>query len=470
MIAIIQVLRSIVGVDGVETWDELNQRWQAILGRSLVSLPTPPVMVYPRTQSQLAAIMTCAHRHGWRVLPCGLGSKLHWGGVVSGVEIVVSTARLTQLVEHAVGDLTFTAEAGMPFAIAQSQLNQSRQHLAIDPNFAHTATLGGILATADTGSLRHRFGGVRDRVLGLSIVRCDGEMVKCGGRVVKNVAGYDLMKLFTGSFGTLGVISQVTLRVYPQAEAFGAWIGVGESTAIAQTATALLASTLTPTTIDLLSPQCVNDLKLGHGMGLVVTFESLTDSVQWQGDRLTTMGESVGLCTQIIGDRTLYDSLWHGLKRQMDGDGVEALSNVIDPSSSSKCIREPINSDHVSILCKLGIRSTEAVTLFTQLDTILAIPWFGQIHMGSGLGRLRFNYPGSLTPATIDQLVNKLLAVRTYCHQFKGFLTILDAPIRLKQKMDVWGYMGNALTIQQSLKQQFDPLQLLSPQRFLGDL
>ncbi|MFM7546593.1 MAG: hypothetical protein ACKO3I_08825, partial [Synechococcales cyanobacterium] len=83
---------------------------------------------------------------------------------------------------------------------------------------------------------------------------------------------------------------------------------------------------------------------------------------------------------------------------------------------------------------------------------------------------LRLNYPGSLTPATIDQLVNKLLAVRTYCHQFKGFLTVLDAPIRLKQKMDVWGYMGNALTIQQSLKQQFDPLQLLSPQRFLRDL
>ena len=205
-------------------------------------------------------------------------------------------------------------------------------------------------------------------------------------------------------------------------------------------------------------------------MGLVVTFESLTDSVQWQGDRLTTMGESVGLCTQISGDRTLYDSLWHELKIQMDGDGVQALSNVIHPSSSSTWSREPIDSDHVSILCKLGIRSTEAVALFTQLDTILAIPWFGQIHMGSGLGRLRLNYPGSLTPATIDQLVNKLLAVRTYCHQFKGFLTVLDAPIRLKQKMDVWGYMGNALTIQQSLKQQFDPLQLLSPQRFLRDL
>ena len=208
-------LESIVGVDGVFAWDTLTETQrspilQATLPGSLVSH-----LVYPSTPEALAAVMTYADQQGLRVLPCGKGSKLHWGGLAEKINLVISTERLNRLVDHAIGDLTVTAEAGIKFSDLQELLRKSGQFLAIDPHYPDQATLGGILSTADTGALRHRYNSVRDMVLGLSFVRSDGQLVKAGGRVVKNVAGYDLMKLFTGAYGTLGIITQVTLRVYP---------------------------------------------------------------------------------------------------------------------------------------------------------------------------------------------------------------------------------------------------------------
>jgi glycolate oxidase FAD binding subunit len=122
---------------------------------------------------------------------------------------------MQQLIEHAVGDLTVTVEAGMQFAHLQAQLAKLGQFLALDPDFPQSATMGGIVATASTGSLRQRYGSVRDQLLGINFVRADGQVASAGGRVVKNVAGYDLMKLFTGAYGTLGAISSVTFRVHP---------------------------------------------------------------------------------------------------------------------------------------------------------------------------------------------------------------------------------------------------------------
>ena len=172
-------------------------------------------LVYPNTPEELAAVISYAKQQGLRVLPCGRGSKLHWGGLVDGVNLVISTERLNQVIDHAIGDLTVTAEAGIKFSDLQKMLRKSGQFLAIDPHYPDHATLGGIISTADTGALRHRYNSIRDMILGISFVRSDGQLVKAGGRVVKNVAGYDLMKLLTGAYGTLGIITQVTLRVYP---------------------------------------------------------------------------------------------------------------------------------------------------------------------------------------------------------------------------------------------------------------
>jgi glycolate oxidase FAD binding subunit len=427
-------LTSIVGESGVTLWDAIAPDRQHQIQRSLTPNPAVSAIVYPQSQAELAAVIACAQQNGWGILPSGAGSKLDWGDRVQNVDLVVSTARLNQLIEHAVGDLTVTVEAGMRFADLQATLATAGQFLAIDPMFPQQATIGGIVATADTGSLRQRYNSVRDQLLGLTIVRSDGQLAKAGGRVVKNVAGYDLMKLFTGSYGTLGIISQITFRVYPLPAASQTIILSGEADAIAKATSTLRSSALTPAAADLLSASVVRDLAIGTNFGLAVRFQSIESSVAQQIDRLRQVGETLGLTSQTI-DSAGDAALWEQLRERMSAGGqAEAIT------------------------CKIGIKPSESMTLLALLAE-LAPDAGGQIHTASGLGRLVC--AASTSP-------DQILKLRSHCEANRGFLSILQAPAALKQQVEVWGYVGNAIDLMHRLKQQFDPQSLFSPHR-LGD-
>jgi glycolate oxidase FAD binding subunit len=435
-----QELESIVGTAGICLQQYTEVFWQERVEKAVVPGTKIDCTVYPNTQEELAAVIEAARNNRWGVLPCGSGSKLDWGGLVkldpanppgAGAIAAVSTARLNRLVEHAVGDLTVTAEAGMKFADLQLLLAAAGQFLPIDPAYPQQATLGGIVATADAGSLRHRYRGVRDLLLGMTFVRSDGKIAVAGGRVVKNVAGYDLMKLFTGAYGTLGVISQVTFRVYPLPESSGTVVLTGEVNALSQTAQILLSSALTPSAIDLLSPQLVAKLGLGKGAGLIVRFQSIAPSVKQQSARLLEVGEKLGLQGTSCCENE-EDQLWQRLPETMWDSGTKS-----------------------AIICKIGIRPSEAVTAINELPVQDAL-----IHAGSGLGVLRFE------AATADTL----LQVRRGCEAKGGFLTVLAAPPDIKQQLDVWGYNGSAIDLMRRIKQQFDPENLLSPHRFISGI
>jgi glycolate oxidase FAD binding subunit len=459
-----QELESIVGTAGICLRQYTEVFWQERVERAVAPGTKIDCTVYPNTQEELAAVIAWAGQNRCAVLPCGSGSKLDWGGLVkldsdppqppltrgeqdvvkvplfkgdlggspdaAGL-VAVSTSRLNRLVQHAVGDLTVTAEAGMKFADLQLLLAAAGQFLPIDPAYPQQATLGGIVATADAGSLRHRYRGVRDLLLGMTFVRSDGKISAAGGRVVKNVAGYDLMKLFTGAYGTLGVISQVTFRVYPLPESSGTVVLTGEVNALSQTAQILLSSALTPSAIDLLSPQLVAKLGLGKGTGLIVRFQSIAPSVKQQSARLLEVGEKLGLQGTSCCDNE-EDQLWQRLPETMWDSGTKS-----------------------AIICKIGIRPSEAVTAINELPVQDAL-----IHAGSGLGVLRFE------TATADTL----LQVRRGCEAKGGFLTVLAAPADIKQQLDVWGYNGSAIDLMRRIKQQFDPENLLSPHRFISGI
>src|ERR687885_765143 len=295
MKAIAQKLASIVSESAICDWEHLPSMCQERLKRANPSENIPSCMVYPHTVEELKSVMSCAHSNGWSVLPCGSGSKLGWGGIGKNIDLVVSTERLNRVIEHAVGDLTVTVEAGVKFADLQEILIKTSQFLPLEPAYPQDATIGGIVATADSGSLRHRYGGVRDMLLGISFVRSDGQIAKAGGRVVKNVAGYDFIKLFLRSYGTLGILTEVTFRVYPVQEASGTVVLIGEKEAIVSATKTLLASALTPTAVDLLSTQLVTQLSLGQGMGLIIRFQSVKESVKEQSSRLLEVGQKLGL-------------------------------------------------------------------------------------------------------------------------------------------------------------------------------
>ncbi|MFN6537034.1 MAG: FAD-binding oxidoreductase [Nostoc sp. EkiNYC01] len=421
-------LTSIVGEENaVCLWENVELNQQKRIQRAIASGNLPSCIVYPRTQEQLAAVLATAHKNNWRVLPCGSGSKLSWGGLAKGIDVVVSTERINQLIEHAVGDLTVTVEAGMKFSHLQALLANSRQFLALDPTAADSATIGGIVATGDTGSLRQRYGSVRDQLLGITFVRADGEIAKAGGRVVKNVAGYDLMKLFTGSYGTLGVISQVTFRLYPLQEASATVVLTGKADAVSQAADTLRGSALTPIQADLLSTKLVSSLGLGKGLGLIARFQSISESVKEQSNRVVEVGEKLGLDGAIYVDGH-ETSLWERLQ---------------------KLIRSPVQESVIT--CKIGVLPTAAVEILSQVE-------LGLIHISSGLGLLELE----------DK--NQVLIMRDRTQANSGFLTILDAPVGVKEQVDVWGYTGNGLGLMRGIKEQFDSKNILSPGRFVGGI
>ncbi|MEH2182516.1 FAD-binding oxidoreductase [Nostoc sp.] len=434
---------SIVGKENaICFWENIELGQQKRIQQAIASGNSPSCIVYPRSQEQLAAVITTAHTNNWRVLPCGSGSKLTWGGLVKGIDVVVSTERINQLIEHAVGDLTITVEAGMKFSDLKALLAKSRQFLALDPTAPESATVGGIVATGDTGSLRQRYGSVRDQLLGITFVRADGQVAKAGGRVVKNVAGYDLMKLFTGSYGTLGVISQVTFRVYPLPEASATVVLTGSAEAVSQAADILRGSALTPVQADLLSTKLVSSLGLGEGLGLIARFQSISESVKEQSNRVLEVGEKLGLDGAIFADSD-EASLWQRLQKRIHFTATDSV-----------------------ITCKIGVLPTAAVEILTQVE-------LGLIHIGSGLGLLQLEDKNQVLEVR-DRLgftggdAYGGLRLRTQAN--KGFLTILSAPKAVKEQIDVWGYTGNALPLMRRIKEQFDSKNILSPGRFVGGI
>ncbi|GAA2648944.1 FAD-binding oxidoreductase [Nonomuraea recticatena] len=176
----------------------------------------PRWVALPETTEEVAAIMTAAAEHDLAVVPVGGGSKLHWGPPPERCDVLLDTCCLNQVLEHAEGDLVVRAQAGVTMEALARTLAARGQELALDVP-VEGATVGGTLATALPGPRSFRYGGARDLLIGITVVLADGTVAHSGGKVVKNVAGYDLGKLFTGSYGTLGVIAEATFRLHPLA-------------------------------------------------------------------------------------------------------------------------------------------------------------------------------------------------------------------------------------------------------------
>jgi glycolate oxidase FAD binding subunit len=205
--------------------------------------------VTPESYEEVAELLRESGEAGRAVRPAGAGTKLGWAGEQSGAAL--STARLDRILEHNAGDLTAVLQAGVPLARAQEAFAAAGQMLALDPP-GKDATIGGIVATGDSGPLRHRYGGPRDLVIGIAVALSDGTIARAGGKVIKNVAGYDLAKLFTGSFGTLGVILEVAVRLHPLPRARATAVGHGDDPdALAQAASTLARAPLELESLDI---------------------------------------------------------------------------------------------------------------------------------------------------------------------------------------------------------------------------
>jgi glycolate oxidase FAD binding subunit len=429
--SIAQTVESLLGASQVARCESLTEPMKGAVARAIAADQRPACIVYPQTPEQLAAIVACAHQHQWRLLRCGHGSKLDWGGLVKGPDLIISTERLNQVVEHAEGDLTVTLQAGVAFADLQNALLKTRQFLAIDPAYPKRATLGGIVATRDTGALRQRFGGIRDMLIGISFVRYDGQIAKAGGRVVKNVAGYDLMKLMSGSFGTLGIITQLTFRTYPLQETSQTVVLTGAADAIQAVTAAVLRSPLTPVGMDVLSPGLATE---GNQFGLALQFQSIAAGVAEQVERLTAIAQLQPLSIQVLSDEA-DSQFWQSLNGQLFADK--------DPKVA---------------IAKIGSLPARGIGLLNSLHTLLGPDtWQARMHASSGIGTLRLK--------TENTSIAQLKEVRSRCQTAGGYLNLLEAPVAWKHQFDPWGIDTSAQMLMQRLRENFDPQQRLSPGR-----
>ena len=392
----------------------------------------------PGNEDEVAEVLAFADKENLRVLVRGGGTQLGLGSPPTGGDILVSTVRLNAIIEHVPHDLVVTTQAGLPLATLQTALQQTNQWLALDPNLASEATIGGIIATNATGPRRLHYGGVRDQIIGIRVVLADGTIAKGGGKVVKNVAGYDIPKLFTGALGTLGVIVSATFRLYPLPPAScTVSITASDITALCDLAVQIIGSTLVPTMVDVLG-NSTNTYTMG------VRFEMGQTAIEAQTATLLTMVE------EIPGD-------------------VMQVSQVLEGESEahfwSELSHTQRDTTKPTLTLKASLLPTEVSHWLTHLEHECAqqqiqVTWHA--HAGHGIVFAQFAGDNANISAVAQELRQEALA-----HQ--GSLVVTDAPSSIAQHIDVWGYVP-AIEVMRHLKARFDPNNTLNPGRFVGGI
>ena len=257
----------------------------------------------PATRAELITLVRQWHQDSTPWIPSGHGTRLDWGPALDPDHAVLSCQQLNQVIDHAVDDLTITVEAGLPLVALQRLLAAQGQWLPVDwprggeptttdGSASRSGTIGGLVARGLSGGLRQRHLGIRDQIIGIGLLRSDGTAAKAGGRVVKNVAGYDLMRLLCGSWGSLALITDITLRVQPIRPAHAALLLTGDLSHLESFRAALLLSTLTPERCDWSHP--------GDGAwALRLVLSSVSDqAVQDQLNRIQALATEHGLQTE----------------------------------------------------------------------------------------------------------------------------------------------------------------------------
>lgn len=384
----------------------------------------PRHVVAPDSAEELAETLARASRERMATVIRGGGTKLGWGRVPAGIDLIVSTARLNRLVVHRHGDLTATVQAGATLRDVNRELARQGQWLPVESAFAG-ATIGGIIATNDAGPMRYRSGTPRDLLIGITLALTDGRLVKAGGIVVKNVAGYDLGKLVSGSCGSLAAIVDATFKLMPLPRASGTIVATYKDIdAAARGLSALLASQLEPAACD---------VRAEGGCRLLVRFASSPAAAEAQIAAALALvgGEATAQATVVAGEPET--ALW--------------AEQVSAPWARTGAVIRmswlPAALGRVLALVQDVQRTTPSTVTFT-----------GRAATGAGL----LGVDGDVQ--TLAAAVERLRASSDV-----GHVVLLRGSPELKQRVDVWGAPADSAGVARALKQMFDPAGILNAGR-----
>ena len=411
----------------------------------------PKAVVLPASVQEMQDVLQFAVKQGVSVMPAGAGTKLGIGNLPQKVDVVLATTSLNSVVEYEPADLTVTVEAGIRLADLQTELAKHRQYLALNPPYADRCTIGGIVATNASGSFRLRHGTARNQVLGLRVVRADGTVVKSGGKVVKNVAGYDLNKLYIGAFGTLGIITEVTLKLSPipvrQAILTADFRNVQEA---ADTGLSIVGSQTLPMFVNLFvnsdpTPGGTEAPTDENKTLLVVGFGGDPDTVAWQLTQCQGIMEQNGAIGVTIAE----------------GESLQHLQGAVQEFSED-------NKNTEIIVAKLNLKRTDVAEFAAQ---IVEANWACDVQMMAllGSGVLYVTLP-VISDTDYQSLANALTQLRQTAMSRQGNLIIEVAPPKLKRHIDVWDSVEGTLSLMKQIKAKFDPAGVLNPGRFVSSI
>ncbi len=410
----------------------------------------PEAVVLPASKEEVAAVLVVADEAQMPVIPWGGGTKMGIGAPPQRVGLVLALKRLSRLLEHEPGDLTATVQAGMTLGALQRELGARGQWLSLDPAHADEATLGGIVSSNAAGPRRHLYGACRDLVIGLTVVTATGALVKGGGKVVKNVAGYDLPKLFVGAFGTLGVVVEVTVKLRPRPDTDRMVVARFASLKEAGSAArAVMGSDLLPSALDLVDGETLRALALGgpDGAALLIGVDGIAEQVHWQCAEVERMLRLQGLVDARVLDADARDAAWRArgsLGRSAFPETAAVMKWVVLPAQVADVMEQGMGVAQraglpVAMAAHAGVGIIEAV-------------------LAGGAG------------ADAARVSAVLTEWRALVRAVGGQALVESAPLAIKERVSVWDDPGPALRLMQRIKSQLDPAGLLNPGRFVGGI
>jgi glycolate oxidase FAD binding subunit len=406
-----------------------------VLASHIIDGIQPALVCSPAAAEQIAAALRVCLEAEAAVVPWGGGTAMGIGNPPRRVDVALTMGRINYLVEHDDANLTATVGAGMPLADVQEIAARRQQFVPIDPPHPARATVGGIVAANLNGSRRSCYGSVRDLVIGMKVALASGELIKAGGKVVKNVAGYDMCKLFVGSLGTLGILTEVTLRMAPIPETSATVIAAGALPKVLQLVDGLSRSPLLPAAIALMNSRARDG-----------------ERADWQvAVRCEGFAETV--------TRHLADS--QGLSRQL-GLGVEILRDNADGQLWDRIRDFPLSTRRVVYRVTVprasvaeSVRAIQDGNGSESQPAILSDPLTGT------------SWIAEPERQTSPRRFVDLLSLALRCG---GHAVMFAAPAAAKENIDVWGAPPPTLALMRAIKNQFDPKAVLNPGRFVGGI
>ncbi|HEU4912243.1 MAG TPA: FAD-binding oxidoreductase [Actinomycetes bacterium] len=419
-------MRGATGVDGALPGlrDAVADRARPAEDGDAVAGVVPRYVVRPTSTAETAAVMAVAAAHDLCVVARGAGTKQDWGVPPRRVDLVVDTTGLTGVVEHVAGDLVCVVRAGTPVESLQAVLAEAGQQLALDLPLPG-ATLGGTVAVSTSGPRRLLYGTMRDLLIGVTFVRADGIVASAGGKVVKNVAGYDFGKLLTGSYGTLGVVTEAVVRLHPRpvAQRVVRCPVAGPADA-GRLAAAVLGSQLVPSAVEV--------EQRGDGpVAVTVLLEGIESGVDLR---------AAGTRDLLGADAAVDDRLPPGftdLPFGAGGTGLKVTSTITGVAAVLESLR------------RAGTRQGVEVAV-----------------RGSAMGVLHAGLPAGTPPGAVAAVVE---AVRAVAREHDGSAVVLTAPPDVRAEVDVWGPVPG-LDLMRRVKDELDPGHRLAPGRFVGGI